>query len=138
MRLFNPSTNGLVGNVHSNATLTILNDHFYGTVQFLSPSFNVKENGGTATITVIRVNGSSDTIAVNFSTADGSAVAGHDYVAASGTLVFTNGEVSKTFDIPINDNLVQDGNRFLRTEPVQSIARQYARRAQFRHPDHCG
>ena len=113
LRLFNPSTNGLVGNVHSNAVLNLLNDHFYGTVQFLSPSFSVKENGGTATITAIRVGGSSDTIAVNFSTGNGNAVAGNDYVPVSGTLVFTNGEVSKTFDVPIIDNLVQDGNRFL-------------------------
>lgn len=113
LRLFNPSTNGLVGNVHSNATLTILNDHFYGTVQFLSSTFNVKENGGTATVTAIRVGGSSDTIAVNFSTSDGTAVGGTDYVPVSGTLVFTNGEVSKTITIPITDNLVQDGNRFL-------------------------
>jgi uncharacterized delta-60 repeat protein/uncharacterized repeat protein (TIGR01451 family) len=113
LRIFNPSTNGIVGNIHSNATLTILNDHFYGTVQFVSPSFNVKENGGTATITVTRVGGSSDTVAVNYSTVDGSAVAGRDYVAANGTLIFTNSQVSKTFDIQILDNAIQDGNRSL-------------------------
>ena len=113
LRLFNPSTNGLVGTIHSNATLTILNDHFYGTVQFLAATFNVKENGGTATITVIRVNGGSDSVAVNYSTADGTAVAGRDYVATSGTLIFTNGQVSQTFNIPIIDNAIQDGNRSL-------------------------
>ena len=114
LRLFNPSTNGLIGNVHSNATLTILNNHFYGTVQFLSSVFNVKENGGTATVTAIRTGGSSDTIAVNYTTSDGTAVSGSDYLPVSGTLVFTNGEVSKTFDVQIKDNIVQDGNRFLR------------------------
>ncbi len=114
LRLFNPSTNGLVGNIHSNATLTILNNHFYGHVQFLMPVFSVKENGGAATVTVTRTDGRSDTIAVNYSTSDVTALAGTDYVAASGTLVFTNGEVSKTFDIQINDNLAQHGNRSLR------------------------
>ncbi len=114
LRLFNPSTNGLVGNIHSNAVLKLVNNNFYGTVQFLSPSFSAKENGGTATITAVRVGGSSDSIAVNFATSDGSAVAGTDYVPASGTLVFTNGEVSKSFDVQINDNLIQQGNRILR------------------------
>ena len=113
LRLFNPSTNGLVGNVHSNAVLNLINDNFYGAVQFLSPSFNVKKNGGTATITAIRVGGSAGTIAVNFSTSDGTAVAGTDYVSTNGTLVFTNNQVSQTFDVPVIENQVQQGNRSL-------------------------
>jgi uncharacterized repeat protein (TIGR01451 family)/uncharacterized delta-60 repeat protein len=113
LRLFNPSTNGLVGNIHSNAVLTILNNHFYGQVQFLMPAFSVKENGSAATITVVRVGGSSDQIAVNYATSDGTA-GSSDYLPTSGTLVFTNGEVSKTFTVQINDNTIQDGNRFFR------------------------
>jgi uncharacterized delta-60 repeat protein/uncharacterized repeat protein (TIGR01451 family) len=113
LRLFNPSTNGLVGNIHSNATVTILNNHFYGFVEFLTSAFSVKENGGTATVTVTRTSGSADSIAVNYTTMDATARAGVDYVPVSGTLVFTNGEVSQTFSIQINNNFVQDGNRLL-------------------------
>ena len=114
LRLFNPSTNGLVGTIHSNAVLAIINDHFFGQVQFLVSAFNVKENGGSAAITVTRTGGISDSIAVNYATSDGTAIAGTDYVPVSGTLVFTNAQVSQTFEVQINDNLVQDGNRFLR------------------------
>ena len=46
-------------------------------------------------------------ITVDYATADGSATAGKDYTATSGTLTFNAGEVSKTVHVSIlNDNIV--------------------------------
>jgi len=43
-------------------------------------------------------------VTVNYSTTDGSASAGSDYTAASGSLVFAPGEMSKTIAVAINGN----------------------------------
>src|SRR6202040_2851965 len=58
-------------------------------------------NGTNAIVTVLRTNGHSGTITVNYATADDSAVAGYKYVATSGTLSFGDGETSQTISIPI-------------------------------------
>lgn len=41
------------------------------------------------------------TITVDYATANGTAVAGTDYAAESGTLVFTPGNIEKTVDVPV-------------------------------------
>src|SRR3989442_4781854 len=77
-----------------------------GSLQFSSASYKVLEDVGNAVITVIRSGGSKGTLSANYSTADGTATAGSDYTAVSGTLVFGDGETSKTFTIPIaNDGI---------------------------------
>src|SRR6185503_8290208 len=76
-----------------------------GSLQFNTASYNMLEEVGNAIITVVRVGGSKGTLSVDYSSADGTATAGSDYTAVSGTLVFANGETSKTFSIPI----VNDG-----------------------------
>jgi hypothetical protein len=47
-------------------------------------------------------------VSVNFATADGSATAGSDYGATSGTLTFANNETSKTVTIPILDDTADE------------------------------
>src|SRR5262249_35245153 len=70
----------------------------------------------TATITVTRSHGSTGAVSVNYATANGTATAGSDYVAASGTLTFAGGETSKTFTIPItNDTAVENRETVLLT-----------------------
>jgi hypothetical protein len=60
----------------------------------------------TATFTVTLSQPSSQTVSVGFATADGTAVAGQDYVATSGTLSFAPGEVTKTITVTVNaDNI---------------------------------
>ena len=53
------------------ATLTISNDNSYGAFQFSAPSYVVRENGGYATITVLRTGGIAGPISVTFYTGDG-------------------------------------------------------------------
>ena len=57
-----------------------------------------------------RVGGSTGSVSVTYATSDGSAVATADYVFASGTLVFADGEVSKTFTVTILDDSDYEGD----------------------------
>ena len=68
-------------------------------------------NAGTqnATFTVVRSGGTS-AFAVNFATADGSATAGSDYAATSGTLSFGNGVNTQTISVPINGDTTIEPN----------------------------
>jgi outer membrane protein assembly factor BamB len=53
-----------------------------------------------AAFTVSLITPTASTVTVNYSTADGSALAGTDYVATSGTLTFAPGETTKTIVVP--------------------------------------
>jgi CSLREA domain-containing protein len=86
------------------------------TFQFSAPTYNVSENGGTATITVTRT-GTHDTGATvdyatvtgGTATAGGSCTPGTDYITTSNTLNFAATETSKTFTIPIcNDGVFEN------------------------------
>ena len=51
----------------------------------------------------------SGTVTVDYATSDGTAAAGEDYTATSGTLTFANGESSKTISVPLLDDAVDEG-----------------------------
>ena len=53
--------------------------------------------------------GSGHRVRVSYATADGTATAGEDYTATSGTLVFVAGETSKTVRVPILDDGHDEG-----------------------------
>lgn len=55
-----------------------------------------------ANFTVSLSGASSDTVTVNYATANNTSTAGSDYVAASGTLTFTPGQLSQTVSVTIN------------------------------------
>ncbi len=50
------------------------------------------------------------TVGVAYATADGSAKAGSDYTATSGTVTFANGESSKTVNVTVSGDTVHEGN----------------------------
>jgi len=82
-----------------------------GALQFSLSDYSVNEDGGSAAITVTRVGGIVGQVSVNYSTGPGSATAGADYIAASGTITFADGDASgKTFLVPILDDLLVEGN----------------------------
>jgi uncharacterized repeat protein (TIGR01451 family) len=60
------------------------------------------------TLTVTRTGGSDCTVSVNYTTADGTAVAGADYTATSGTLTFGPGVLSQSFTVPILDDAISE------------------------------
>ena len=51
---------------------------------------------------------SNSTVTVDYTTADGSASAGSDYTAQSGTLTFAPGQTAKTVAVPIADDTVRE------------------------------
>ena len=80
------------------------------TIQFGAAKSTVGEGAGTATITVTRSGGLGRSMTVAFATADGTAHAGADYFAASGTLTFEPGEASRSITIPILDDDSVEGD----------------------------
>jgi hypothetical protein len=86
-----------------------------GTVQFSAASYSAPEEGGAATITLTRTGGSSGAVSVVVSTADGSGIAGQDYVPVSQTVTWADGDTSpKTVTIPLNDDNLVEGNETVR------------------------
>ena len=73
----------------------------------------------------VRLNAQDDckAVKVDWATADGTATAGEDYTASSGTLTFEPGETVKTISIPIIDDTVSDsGETFtLRLSNAQGV-----------------
>ncbi len=80
------------------------------TVQFYSAAFNVTEDSGTATITVILSTASGQTVAINYAISDDTATAGRDYGLTNGTLTFDPGQTSATFTFPIFDDSLNEGD----------------------------
>ena len=70
---------------------------------------SVNEAAGNATFTVTLSEPSTLRVTVAYSTADGSAVAGADYSARSGTLVFEPGVTRLTIAVPILNDAVFEG-----------------------------
>ncbi|HEX8483325.1 MAG TPA: Calx-beta domain-containing protein, partial [Allosphingosinicella sp.] len=65
---------------------------------------SVNEAAGTMSFTVTRNSLVSGAFTVDFATADGTAVAGQDYSATSGTLSFTDNQVQAFVTVPIIDD----------------------------------
>ena len=82
-------------------------------VQFESDKFTVFE-GGTLSVKVSRTGDASGTSSVDFATGDGTAIAGTDYTATSGTITFAPGELSKNITLQsTNDTLFENANETL-------------------------
>jgi uncharacterized repeat protein (TIGR01451 family) len=81
-----------------------------GVIDFSSATYTVDEGAGTATITLNRTDGSVGTIKVNYTTSNGTAIAGQDYTTASGELTFNNGETTKSFTVPITEDALDEAN----------------------------
>lgn len=100
-----------LGNLIQSGDLTVFfSVNSVGQVSFDASSYTVNEDAGTATITARRTGGSDGRITVNYATGDGTATAGSDYTAASGTLTFNDGETTKTFTVPITNDTTDENN----------------------------
>jgi hypothetical protein len=104
VRLTEPSANASLS--RALATGTILNDDVVTLPAFIIEDDSVDEHDKFARVKVKLPAPSTERITVRFRTADGTATDGvgepkADYVAASGTLVFNPGDVSRTIKIAI-------------------------------------
>jgi Calx-beta domain-containing protein len=95
----------------SSAVLSIVN--LGGTLEFSSTNYTAQPNDTSATITVNRLGGSAGAAQVTYATTtDGTAIAGQDYVATSGTLNWADGDTaSKTFSITLLSNQSASTNK---------------------------
>lgn len=82
-----------------------------GTLQLNSSTYSVNENGTSVTITATRTGGSAGAASVNYATGNGTATAGSDYTASSGTLNWADGDsADKTFTVNIANDATVEGN----------------------------
>jgi hypothetical protein len=65
--------------------------------------------GSQVSFVVTLSQASASPVTVNYATANGTAVAGSDFTALSGTVTFAAGETSKTIIVPIIDDTVGEG-----------------------------
>jgi hypothetical protein len=86
----------------SNQVVTIVDSN--SGLSFSAPAYSVLKTGVAATITVLRTDNTNQTTSVSYTTLDGTAVAGTDYIATNGTFVFTNGQTSATFLVTVIAN----------------------------------
>ena len=98
--------------VGSQLTLTVFG-LLGGGLQFNSSNYGAQQDSGSVTITVNRISGSTGAVQVNYATASGgTAVAGQDYVATSGTLSWNSGDTnSKTFNVTLLNSLQAGTNQ---------------------------
>jgi hypothetical protein len=82
-------------------------------VQFSDVTYAVAEDAGTAVITVTRTGDLSVASSVSYSTANGTAVDGNDYLSTTGTLTFAPNEQTKTFRVTIVDDDIMEPNEVI-------------------------
>jgi len=100
-----PSSAARIGNPGV-ATVTVAGDGVaaIGDLQLAASSYTVAQGAGALTVTVNRSQGSSGSVSVAYATTNGSAVAGTDFTAASGTLDWADGDPApKTFSIAVSN-----------------------------------
>jgi choice-of-anchor B domain-containing protein len=111
---FLPSGNILVSDIDNG--LFILRDNTRnldarpGQIGFVGGRVIAGESAGNLAIPVRRSNGVLGNVSVDFTTVDGTATAGSDYSATSGTLNWAAGDgADKNIVIPITDDAAQEG-----------------------------
>jgi hypothetical protein len=81
-----------------------------GQLAFRVADQRVDEDAGTAALTVTRTGANGGTATVAYATADGTAKAGSDYTAKSGTVTFAPGERTKQITIAIAADTIREGD----------------------------
>ncbi|HIQ22221.1 MAG TPA: hypothetical protein EYH34_13435 [Planctomycetes bacterium] len=84
-----------------------------GTLRFSQATYGVTE-GRVLQVTVERIGGTRGTVSVQYTTIDETAHAGSDYVPASGTLTFADGETTKTFSVTVLRDTVKENDETVR------------------------
>ncbi|NCR90588.1 MAG: hypothetical protein GPJ05_15825 [Microcystis aeruginosa G13-10] len=99
LSLSNPTGGATLG-TKTTAVLTIINDDLpqRGAISLNSSSYTVNENG-TPSINLLRTGGSDGEVSATLNLTDGTATAGNDYIQTPITVIFADGETSKTVNL---------------------------------------
>ena len=84
-----------------------------GVLRFDRMDFVARENDGVGVVTVRRTGGAMGTVSVSYTTGNGTALAGQDYLSTTGMLTFTNGETLRVFSVPLLNDTNAECNEFL-------------------------
>jgi hypothetical protein len=90
--------------------LTIIDDDGAPTVSFSGAPYTHDESGAqTVTVTISGISG--QIVSVNYATSNGTATAGSDYTATSGTLQWTTGQTGdRTFSVTIASDVINESD----------------------------
>ncbi len=106
---FNPSSRDI-----NSCEMTDVNfvGHSANNLLFSAPTYKVEEDSCSLQIRVLRGGNAAGVgpITVDYATVNGSATAGSDYTAVSGTLSFPEGTNSRTIIVPIPEDSLVEGN----------------------------
>ena len=83
-----------------------------GELHFDVAAYTRAEETGIITLTVTRSGGTDGAVSVNYATANGTALAGSDYLPTSGTLLFADGQLSASFMVSLLNDAAYEGNEF--------------------------
>ena len=111
LRLYDAPAPAAVGSPNVEALSFVDNSRPEGLIEFLQTSWRANEAAGIVWLTVSR-SGIDREVTVHYATANGSAIAGTDYIAASGDLTFSPGIQTCSFPVRIvNDTKAQSTSR---------------------------
>ena len=101
----------------SNAVLSLDDASGTGTITDDDPEPSIAvgdiaaaENAGTMTLTIVLSAASGQEVDVDYTTGDGSATAGADFTATTGTAVIPAGSTSTAVDVPLLDDATYEGD----------------------------
>ena len=106
-----PTGGAALGAITNLSVMILDNDkglHFY------APDLTFNSDAASANIKVARGDDGDAQVTVDYTTSDNSALAGQDYLPASGTLIFNPGEVLKSFTVPLLNDGRAGTNRSFR------------------------
>lgn len=108
------TTAGAIGSINT-TVVTIIDDDGpppAGAIALSSAAYSVSEGSASVLITVNRSGGTLGGVGVSYATSNGTAIAGTNYTATSGTLSWAINETVKTFSVPIVSNSVTGNKTF--------------------------
>ena len=111
LTLSSPS-NATLDNVTATGTIEDDDEPVPGTLSVADAEASEEEDS-TLDFVVTLDPAATATVTVDYATADGTATAGSDYTATSGTLTFQPGDTSKTVSVPITNDSLDDGGETL-------------------------
>ena len=109
--LSNPSCGGVAIGVPGTETVTIIDGQTQPTLSINNVSQAEGNAGSSNFVFTVTLSGqSAQTVTVNYATANGTATAGSDYTATSGTLTFNPGVTSLPISVAVSGDTAFEGN----------------------------
>ncbi len=94
--------------------INIVDNDSHPRIGFLSTKIESVEDQESVAIRVVRQGRNNSAVSIDFTTTDGTALAGLDYIETAGTITFNPGEIEKIIQVRIVDNKI--------AEPVKSFS----------------